>query len=354
MRTLAIRVALIQELVGGELVAGVNQQHLDQQDFIGCNALDRAGSNEISFLANRKYRHAVASSRAGLVLVAEKEKLDGCTTALLRVPDPYLAFALLQRHFFPQLQVSGQRHASAVIDASAVVADDVDIAARCVVGADVTIGSGSRLDIGVVVEDGAVVGSECHLHSNAVVSHGCRLGDRVTLQAGTIIGSDGFGYAWDGSSHLKIPQVGAVVLEDDVEVGANSCIDRGALGDTVICAGTKIDNLVQIGHNVTIGARSIVVSQVGISGSTTIGRGCQLGGQVGLAGHLNIGDGVRLAAKSGVIGDIAAGQTYAGLPAMPHRAWLKLNAKLRRLVSDHTAKQAAQRTTKQRGISHGE
>ncbi|MDQ6963779.1 MAG: UDP-3-O-(3-hydroxymyristoyl)glucosamine N-acyltransferase, partial [Mariprofundales bacterium] len=273
-----------------------------------------------------------ANCRAGLLLVTESEEFSGRTPPLLRLVDPYLAFARLQRHFFPQPAPSGQRHATAVVDESATVADDVDIAARCVVGAGVVIGSGSRLDVGVILEERVVIGSDCHLHSGVVIAHDCRLCDRVVVQSGATIGSDGFGYAWDGSSHLKIPQVGAVVLEDGVEVGANSCIDRGALGDTVVGAGTKIDNLVQIGHNVQIGEGSIVVSQVGISGSTTVGRGCQIGGQAGLAGHLNIGDGVRLAAKSGVIGDIVSGQTYAGLPAMPHRAWLKLNARLRKMV----------------------
>ncbi len=324
----------LQRMLGGELVGDPSRCPA----FTGCNTLAAAGSSEVAFLANRKYRHAVASSSAGLILVADNEVVADCAAPLLRVADPYLAFARLQRYFFPDIAASGLRHPSAVIDASARVADDVDIAARCVIGAGVVIGSGSRLDAGVVVEADVRIGRDCHLHANAVVAKGCRLADRVILQAGAIIGSDGFGYAWNGAAHLKIPQVGAVVLEDDVEVGANSCIDRGALGDTTIAAGTKIDNLVQIGHNVSIGSRSIVVSQVGISGSTTIGRGCQIGGQVGIAGHLKIGDGVRLAAKSGVISDIAAGETFAGLPAMPHRAWLKLNAKLRKLLRDRDPK----------------
>jgi len=323
----------LQGLLGGELV----QKGDDHHPFVGCNSLACAKPNEIAFLANRKYRQAVAKSHAGLILVSNDETVH-CDASLLRVSDPYLAFARLQCYFFPQPPTSGDRHASAVIDSTATVANNVDIAARCVIGAGVTIEPGCRLDVGTVIEDNVHIGSDCHLHSNVVVSHGCRLGNRVTLQAGAIIGSDGFGYAWDGASHLKIPQVGAVVIGDDVEVGANSCIDRGALGDTVIEEGVKIDNLVQIGHNVTIGTLSIIVSQVGISGSTIIGRGCQIGGQAGIAGHLNIANGVRLAAKSGVIGDIAAGETYAGLPAMPHRAWLKLNAKLRKMVRDRDTK----------------
>jgi UDP-3-O-[3-hydroxymyristoyl] glucosamine N-acyltransferase len=157
------------------------------------------------------------------------------------------------------------------------------------------------------------------------------LGDRVILQSGAVIGSDGFGYAWSGKEHLKIPQTGRVVLEDDVEVGANSSIDRGALGDTIIRQGVKLDNLIQVGHNVEIGPQSIMASQVGISGSTKIGSGCQIGGQAGVAGHLVIGDGVKLAAKSGVLGNLDAGGTYAGYPAIQHRTWLKASALMLRL-----------------------
>ncbi len=325
MRTL--RAEDVRSLLGGELCNADGSLALT-----GCNTLSAAGPNEVAFLANRKYRKDVARSRAGLVLVGVRDCPD-LDRPVLRVDDPYLAFARLQRHFFPDAPTRGMRHPSAVIDERAELAEDVDVGARCVIGPGVVIGAGTRLDAGVIVEEGARIGSGCHLHSAAVVAHGVVLGDRVCLQAGAVIGSDGFGYAWDGKGHLKIPQVGRVVLEDDVEVGANSCIDRGAMGDTVIGAGSKIDNLVQIGHNVTIGACSVVVSQVGVSGSTSIGRGCQIGGQVGIAGHLHIGDGVRLAAKSGVIGDIEAGETYAGLPAMPHRAWLKLHARLRKLCS---------------------
>jgi len=152
------------------------------------------------------------------------------------------------------------------------------------------------------------------------------VGDEVYLQSGAVIGSDGFGYAWNGQKHLKIPQVGRVILEDDVEIGANTCIDRGAIGDTVIGRGVKLDNQIQIAHNVHVGAYSVMASQVGISGSTVIGQGCQFGGQAGLAGHLYVGDGVKLAAKSGVMSDLEAGGTYAGAPAMPHRMWLKVSA----------------------------
>ncbi|MDQ6951091.1 MAG: UDP-3-O-(3-hydroxymyristoyl)glucosamine N-acyltransferase [Mariprofundales bacterium] len=314
-------------IIGGDLQQGVDIS----MNFVGCNTLEQAVGDEVSFLANRKYRRQLAHTQAGLVLVADDLDAAESDAPLLRVADPYLAFAKLQRHFHPQTQATGQRHPSAVIAASACLADDVDVDARCVIGANVSIGAGSRIGAGCIIEQGVTIGAHCLLHAGVIVAHHCVLADAVALQAGAVIGSDGFGYAWDGCDHIKIPQVGRVVLERGVEVGANSCIDRGVLGDTVVGAGSKIDNLVQIGHNVTIGQRVIVVSQVGISGSTSIGNGCQIGGQAGIAGHLKIGDGARVAAKSGVIGNLEAGKTYAGYPAIPHRLWLRIHALLKKL-----------------------
>jgi UDP-3-O-[3-hydroxymyristoyl] glucosamine N-acyltransferase len=218
-----------------------------------------------------------------------------------------------------------------VIDDTALLAEDVDVGPQAFIGSRVSIAAGTIVGVGCVVESGAVIGEKCHLHSRSVVCSESVLGNRVILQAGAIIGSDGFGYAWTGSEHMKIPQTGRAVLEDDVEIGANTSVDRGALGDTTIRQGVKLDNQIQIGHNVEIGAYSIMASQVGISGSTKIGAGCQIGGQTGIAGHLTVGDGVQLAAKSGVIGDLQAGQAYAGFPAMPHRAWLKVSAMIGKL-----------------------
>jgi UDP-3-O-[3-hydroxymyristoyl] glucosamine N-acyltransferase len=169
------------------------------------------------------------------------------------------------------------------------------------------------------------------LHANVVVREDCIIGNNVILQPGAVIGSDGFGYAWSGSEHLKIPQVGRVILEDDVEVGANTCIDRGAIDDTVIERGVKLDNQIQVAHNVRIGVDSIMASQVGISGSTVIGKGCQFGGQAGIAGHINVGDGVKLAAKSGVLSDLDAGGVYAGAPTMPFQLFVKVSALMQKL-----------------------
>ncbi|MDQ6971118.1 MAG: UDP-3-O-(3-hydroxymyristoyl)glucosamine N-acyltransferase [Mariprofundaceae bacterium] len=321
----ALSLADVAALVSGRLM------HANADTLVvGVNTLSAADENQVSFLANKKYSGDFASSRAALILLAENV-LPEAGRPLIRVTDPYLAFAILQRHFHPDISASGMRHASAVIHASASLADDVDVGAQAVIGAGVVIGAGSRVGAGCVIEDGGRLGEGCLLHSRASVAADCVLGNRVILQAGVVIGSDGFGYAWSGREHLKIPQTGRVVLEDDVEIGANSCIDRGAIGDTVIRQGVKLDNLIQIGHNVEIGAYSIMASQVGISGSTRVGQGCQFGGQVGTAGHINIGDGCKIAAKSGVPSDLEAGGTYAGIPVMPHRVWLKLAAILPRL-----------------------
>lgn len=313
------------QLVSGELFYSQTNVVIN-----GIETLAHAGSSHAAFLANKKYAKDFSLSKAGVILLAEDAFTDA-SRPVIRVKDPYLAFAILQRHFHPDTPTSGQRHSSAVIDDSARLAPDVDVGALVVIGANVCVGAGCRIDAGCVIEDDASLGRGCLLHAKSVVSTACVLGDRVILQSGAIIGSDGFGYAWSGNEHLKIPQTGRVVLEDDVEVGANTCIDRGAIGDTIIRRGVKLDNLIQIGHNVEIGACSIMASQVGISGSTTVGKGCQFGGQVGTAGHIHIGDGCKIAAKSGVPGNLEAGGTYAGIPVMPHRIWLRLSAILPRL-----------------------
>ncbi len=298
----------------------------------GVNSLHNATESEASFLANMKYKGDLPGCSAGVILVALNFPDDQANgKGLIKVTDPYLAFAHLQRHFHPSPLSSGERHPTAAIDPAASLADDVDVGPHVVIEEGVTVGSGTIIHAGSVIERGASIGQSCMIHARAVVSYGSLLGDRVILQSGAVIGSDGFGYAWSGKEHLKIPQTGRVVLEDDVEVGANSSIDRGALGDTIIRQGVKLDNLIQIGHNVEIGSYSIMASQVGISGSTTLGAGCQVGGQAGVAGHLVIGDGVKLAAKSGVLGNLDAGGTYAGYPAMPHRTWLKVSALILRL-----------------------
>ncbi len=319
-----------QELA--RLLNGQLQNDNPDIEIIGVNTLQDATANEASFLANMRYKEELSTTRAGVVLVAsDLPDIEVLGKTLIRVDDPYLAFAKLQCHFHPLAVSSGEIDSSAVIDSTAALAADVEIGAQVVIGKNVTIGAGSIIGTGCIIEDDATIGERCLLNARSVVLSRCVLGDRVVLQAGAVIGSDGFGYAWTGREHMKIPQAGRVVLEDDVEIGANTCVDRGVLGDTVIHQGVKLDNQIQIGHNVEIGAYSIMASQVGISGSTKIGAGCQVGGQTGIAGHLNIGDGCKLAAKTGVTGNLEAGGTYAGFPAMPHRSWLRISALMARL-----------------------
>lgn len=320
-----MRLTELAEFLGGRLCHA-----RDNIEIVGVNTLRDAGPNEAAFLSNMRYKKEFESSKAGVVLLGE-EAFKESRRPTIRVKDPYLAFAKLQRHLHPPKPTTGFRHPSAVIHESARLAEDVDVGACAVIGAGVEIGAGSRIGAGCVIGEGAIIGKRCTLHPRSVVAEECILGDDVVLQAGAIVGSDGFGYAWDGSAYLKIPQCGKVRIENGVEIGANTCIDRGAIGDTVIKQGVKLDNLIQIGHNVEIGPHTIMAAQVGISGSSRLGSHCQLGGQVGIAGHLHIETGCRIAAQSGVMSDLPANGVYAGSPAMPHRLWLKASALFARL-----------------------
>jgi len=327
---MALKIQTVADLTIAEAVAivggSLEGRSIDASCKVsGVNTLKNATEREIAFLSNQHYKGDLAGTAAAAVLLdAGSPHDDSCS--VIKVDDPYLAFARLQRHFYPAPTGSGQCHESAVIAADASLDADVDVGPRAVVGQGVEIGAGSIIGPGCVLGAGAVIGQRCILHANAVVMNGCVLGNDVILQPGAVIGSDGFGYAWTGDSYLKIPQAGRVIIEDDVEIGANTCIDRGAIGDTVIERGVKLDNLVQIAHNVRVGAFTVMASQAGVSGSSEVGKGCQLGGQVGVAGHLKIGDGCRLAGQTGVMSDLKAGGVYAGSPAMPHRMWLRVSA----------------------------
>ena len=329
MMVKALQLGEVAELVGGTLKSTLVSETLR---ITSVNTLKQATNCEVSFLANSNYKADLGTTDAAAVFVSKTVADDVETSAaLICVQDPYLAFATLQRYFHPQVKSNGKRHPSACIDESSILADDVEVGAGCVIEAGVSIASGTRIASGCLIGEGVQIGENCLLHMGVKVLHACVLHNRVILQAGAVIGSDGFGYAWTGKEHLKIPQTGRVVLHDDVEIGANTCIDRGVLGDTVIRQGVKLDNLIQIGHNVEIDELTVMASQVGISGSVKVGKGCQIGGQVGTAGHLTLGDGCQLAAKSGVMSDVEAGAVYGGFPAMPHRAWLKTTALIVRL-----------------------
>ncbi len=283
--------------------------------------IDLAGEGDITFISNPKYLSKLKQSNASAIILAPG--IDAPGFNLLVCANPYLAFAKILTFLqVPKLPAKGIMP-GAIVAESAKVADGATIHPGCILGENVVIGTGTTLFANVVIYGDVTIGENCLLHAGAIVREGSVLGHRVILQPAAVIGSDGFGFAPDGTSYYKIPQVGIVVLEDDVEIGSCSCIDRAALGETRISRGTKIDNLVQIGHNVEIGEDSILVSQVGISGSTKIGKRCTFGGQAATAGHVIVGDNVTIGGRGGVTGNVAANQVLSGLPAMPHKQWLR-------------------------------
>jgi len=291
--------------------------------------LQAAGPRDLSFLSNPRYLAEARATRAGGVIVARGVELPGRT--LLVVPDPYLALAGALELLHPYMPPSPGISPQAVIGKGCSLGRDVVIQAGVVVGDDCAIGDRCVLMPGVVLGRGATLGEDDVLHPNVVVHDRCRLGNRVIIHAGTVIGSDGFGFAKDGDKYRKIPQVGNVVVEDDVEIGSNVSVDRATLGSTVIGQGTKIDNLVQIGHNVQIGENSVLVAQVGISGSTRLGKGVTFAGQSGAVGHIDIGDGVIVGAKSAVTHDLPAGSFVIGHPAIEAGLWKRAMAVFARL-----------------------
>ena len=295
----------------------------------GVRPLDTAKAEHLSFLHNPKYVDEAKASEAGAILVADAEVLPGRN--LLVCPEPYLALAQALEIFHPMERPEPGVHPSAVVAAGVSVGEGASIGPLASVAEGVTVGEGTVVGAGCVIGRGVGIGVDCLLHPRVVVGEQCRIGDRCNVHSGTVIGSDGFGFATVDGTHHKVPQVGIVVLEDDVELGANVCVDRAALGETRIGRGTKVDNLVQIAHNVEIGEHCLLVAQVGISGSTQIGHHTVFAGQSGCSGHLKIGSGVVLVARAAAYKDVPDGATMAGAPARPHREWLKANANLQRL-----------------------
>jgi len=313
----------IAEHVGGTVVGDA--------DVFVCNVrgIDEAGEGDLTFISNPKYKSRLEETRASAILVT-----PGITNPdknLIVTKDPYIAMAMALEFLYPEENIPAGISGDAFIETDAEIAGDVAIYSGVYVGRRARIGRGAVLYPGVFIGNNATVGDNSVLYPNVVVYKGCRIGERVTLHAGVIIGADGFGFANPGADNRKIPQVGIVQIDDDVEVGANTTIDRGTLGKTWIKRGVKIDNLVQIAHNVVIGENSIIVAQVGISGSTKLGESVILGGQVGLVGHITIGNNVMVGAQSGVHGDVPPDQIVSGTPHMPHRNWLRTQACLPKL-----------------------
>ena len=296
----------------------------------GVAGIGDARPGDLTFLANRKYRPALASTRASAVLLAEND--PGAPIAVLRSSNPYLDFARAIELFHPAPHYAPSVHPTAVISASAKIGVGAHVGPYCFVDEDVEIGSHAVLHSFVSIYRGARVGDHFFAHSHCCVREGCRIGNRVILQNGAVVGSDGFGFARESSGRwYKIRQAGPAVIGDDVEIQAHAAIDRATVGETRIGRGTKIDNLVQVGHACKVGEDTLLCGQVGLAGSTTVGNSCVLAGQVGAAGHLTIGDGATISSQSGVPGDVPAGAIYSGYPAMDNLAWRKSVAVFNRL-----------------------
>ncbi|MDE1184068.1 UDP-3-O-(3-hydroxymyristoyl)glucosamine N-acyltransferase [Paraburkholderia sp.] len=336
---MAFKLEDIVQQFGGEIVGDRTQQ-------VGSLApLDQAGPNQLAFLANPKYLSQVETTRAGAVLInandlAKVTARDGRN--FIVTPNPYAYFARIAQAFIDMStpKPSPGVHASATIDPSATIAASAVIGPNVTIEAGVVIGENVRLDANVFVGRGTSIGAGSRLYPNVAVYHGCKLGERAIVQAGAVIGSDGFGFAPDfvgegdarTGSWVKIPQVGGVSIGPDVEIGANTTIDRGAMADTIIEECVKIDNLVQIGHNCKVGAYTVIAGCAGIAGSTTIGRHCMIGGAVGIAGHVTLADYVIVTAKSGVSKSLLKPGMYtSAFPAVDHASWNKSAALLRNI-----------------------
>ncbi len=305
----------LAEWLGGKVIGD------GEVEISGIASIDEAKSGEITFIASPKYLPKLAQTKASAVIVSPE--ITQADKPLLCVPNPYLAFAKVLSLFSSQPYQPKGVDAQAWVSPTAQLGKDLTIYPFVSIGDRCRIGDRVTLYPGVSIGEDSSIGEESILYPNVSIYSRTLIGKRVILHSGVVVGSDGFGYAKEGKKNVKIPQVGTVEIEDDVEIGSNTTIDRAALGKTIIRRGVKIDNLVQVAHNVIIGEDSIIVAQVGISGSTKIGSNVTLAGQVGIVDHVEIGDNVIVGAQAGVIHDLAANQGYVGSPALPHREFLR-------------------------------
>jgi UDP-3-O-[3-hydroxymyristoyl] glucosamine N-acyltransferase len=296
--------------------------------------IEEATAGQLAFLANPKYEDFLYTTGASIVIVNDSLQLkQAINTSLVRVPDAYTAFAaLLAKYQELQTQQLSGRQEPVYIDASASIGENVFLGAFTYVGKNARIGNNVKLFPQVFIGNNVTIADNTVLHAGVKVYHDCKLGKNITIHAGSVIGADGFGFApqADGS-FKKVPQIGNVVIEDNVEIGANTTIDRGTIGSTLIRAGAKIDNLVQVAHNVELGRNTVIAAQAGISGSTKLGMNVMVGGQAGIVGHINIGDGAKINAQSGVSKSIEAGKAVTGSPAHDYTSTLRSQAVSRRL-----------------------
>ena len=303
-----------------------------ETEISGAAGLDEAEAGHVTFLANPRYTPRVQTTRASAVFLAEGVEAGRADLAVLRTRDPYLAYTRALCVFHPEPAFAAGVHPSAVVEPSAQLGAGVAVGAGAYVGPGVSVGDRVRIHANASLYENVTVGEDSVIHSGVALREGTRVGCRVVVHNNAVVGSDGFGYAKDEEGRwLKIPQAGRVVLEDDVEVGAGATIDRASVGETRIGRGSKIDNLVQIGHSCTVGEDSLLCAQVGLAGSSHVGSRVILAGQVGVAGHLRIGDDAVITAKSATSHDVPAGKMLSGIPAFDNREWLRATAAFRRL-----------------------
>ncbi len=331
-------VAAIAELTGAKPGAGGRLDH----KITGIAPLDRAGPQDLAFLDSNKHAGALACTRAGACLMSERFAAQSPTTLnVLLTERPYEAFVASARELYPDALVPSSLFESkgvapgAIVHPAAQIEDEVTIDPGAVIGPRAGIGSGSIIGANAVIGPGVQIGRNCSIGAGASLMHAL-IGDNVIIHPGSCIGQDGFGYVMGPSGHTKVPQIGRVIIQDHVEIGAGTTVDRGASADTVIGEGTKIDNLVQIGHNVMVGRNCIIVAQCGLSGSVVLGDNVVLGGQVGIADHLTIGEGAMIGAKSGVASDVPPGEIWLGSPAWPRQEFVRASATLRRQFGRRT------------------
>ncbi len=332
----ALTLAEAAAVAGGELVSG------DPSALItGVGPLTQAGPGEASFLDNRRYLPQLAETKAAVVVLsADFAGRVPAGTAAIVTDQPYLGFGRLARQLVPAPPVVPGVHPTAVVDPTAILGAGAQIGPYAVIGARAEIGADCVIGPHAVVGDAVALGEGCRIGAHASISH-CIAGRGVVLHPGARVGQEGFGFAVTKEGRFEtMPQLGRVMLGDAVEIGANACVDRGSQSDTVLGAGTRLDNMVQVGHNVRTGPGCVLVAHVGISGSTELGAGVQMGGQSGVAGHVKIGDRVQVAAQSGIISDVAAGEVVGGSPAWPMRETLRAFAALRRMAKAKPAAKA--------------
>lgn len=294
--------------------------------------IEEGKEGAISFLSNPKYTHYIYDTKSSVVLVDESVVLEHpVSTTLIRVKNAYECVAKLLQMYESMKPKKTGVDPLAFVSPKAKVAEDVYVGAFSYIGDGAEVGKGSQIYPHAYIGDGVKIGENALVYPNASIYHGCRLGNNVTVHSGSVIGADGFGFAPSAEGYDKIPQIGIVTIEDNVEIGANTCIDRSTMGSTYVRKGVKLDNLVQIAHNTDIGENTVMSAQVGIAGSAKVGQWCMFGGQVGIAGHITIGDKVFLGAQSGVPGSLKGGQELIGTPPMPPRSYFKSQAIFRRL-----------------------